>query len=51
LDPRALKLAREFLASNGPTLERKDWVYRLNPQAMKNKLNQMAVKEPERTRS
>lgn len=46
-NPRALKLAREFLASNGLSLEKKDRIYRLNPQSMRNKLNQLAVNEAE----
>ncbi len=44
-NPRALKLLKEYLASNGLSLSGKDRAYRLNPQSMKNKLRQFGVKE------
>lgn len=45
-NPRSLKMAREFIASHGLRLEKGDRVIRLNPQGMRNKLNQFAVKDP-----
>ncbi len=41
----ALSMVREFLAENGISMSKRDRAYRLNPQAMRNKLVQFQIPE------